>query len=132
MRRSHYHLHTIIFRDTTNPLVVEMLDNEKKTQELHSQINALEIRLEELKRQLRVTKNGIDVSSNPSTEAQCKRSEDSPAVLTDRNWNWPLEMVEYQRYGRQMIMPEIGLHGGQLCCNMISRYLWSLIKDSLI
>lgn len=25
--------------------------------------------------------------------------------------NWPLAPVEYQRYGRQMIMPEIGLHG---------------------
>lgn len=25
--------------------------------------------------------------------------------------DWPLASVEYQRYGRQMIMPEVGLHG---------------------
>jgi adenylyltransferase/sulfurtransferase len=26
---------------------------------------------------------------------------------------WPLEKNEYKRYGRQLIMPEIGLHGEQ-------------------
>lgn len=26
-------------------------------------------------------------------------------------WSWPLSKEEYKRYGRQMIMPEIGLEG---------------------
>lgn len=26
-------------------------------------------------------------------------------------WKWPLEEHEYQRYGRQMIVPKFGLHG---------------------
>lgn len=30
---------------------------------------------------------------------------------TDEGRKWPLEPAEYQRYGRQLIMPEIGLQG---------------------
>ena len=27
------------------------------------------------------------------------------------NWNWPMKREEYKRYGRQLIMPEIGIRG---------------------
>lgn len=30
---------------------------------------------------------------------------------TNSSWRWPLSREEYQRYGRQMITPEIGLEG---------------------
>lgn len=30
---------------------------------------------------------------------------------TSSSWRWPLSRAEYQRYGRQMITPEIGLEG---------------------
>ena len=26
-------------------------------------------------------------------------------------WNWPMKREEYKRYGRQLIMPEIGIRG---------------------
>ncbi|KXL48532.1 hypothetical protein M433DRAFT_142000 [Acidomyces richmondensis BFW] len=35
-------------------------------------------------------------------------SAEDPAAMKRR---WPLESYEYKRYGRQLIMPEIGLHG---------------------
>ena len=38
----------------------------------------------------------------------------APFTLTTANpdaWRWPLEAEEYTRYGRQMIMPEVGLQG---------------------
>jgi len=30
---------------------------------------------------------------------------------TNPNWKWPLSPDDYKRYGRQLIMPEIGLRG---------------------
>ena len=30
---------------------------------------------------------------------------------TSTHGRWPLESDEYKRYGRQMILPEVGLHG---------------------
>lgn len=32
-------------------------------------------------------------------------------IEPDETTRWPLEKNEYKRYGRQLIMPEIGLHG---------------------
>lgn len=38
--------------------------------------------------------------------------ENAPSVqAASQRRRWPLEAEEYKRYGRQMIMPEIGLHG---------------------
>lgn len=34
-----------------------------------------------------------------------------PEVTVAQTSKWPLQAEEYKRYGRQMIMPEIGLHG---------------------
>ena len=41
-------------------------------------------------------------------EQEAKAAEKS---LPDRVSRWPLEKNEYKRYGRQLIMPEIGLQG---------------------
>lgn len=38
-----------------------------------------------------------------------KRSQD--VAISEKNPRWPLEKEEYKRYGRQLIMPEIGLEG---------------------
>lgn len=41
------------------------------------------------------------------------RPSSSPSLRrqTSTQGRWPLEAEEYKRYGRQMILPEIGLHG---------------------
>lgn len=43
----------------------------------------------------------------PSTESTIHHQ----AINTTDNYAWPLEAAEYLRYGRQMILPEIGLSG---------------------
>ncbi|GAO13201.1 hypothetical protein UVI_02025510 [Ustilaginoidea virens] len=35
-------------------------------------------------------------------------------------WKWPLEALEYQRYGRQMIVPKFGLEGTVPPCPLLS------------
>jgi adenylyltransferase/sulfurtransferase len=39
--------------------------------------------------------------------------QEHPVASNDTNdtGRWPLEAIEYKRYGRQLIMPEIGLQG---------------------
>lgn len=44
-----------------------------------------------------------------SPEAQQAAGQDSKPNST--HGRWPLETDEYKRYGRQMILPEVGLHG---------------------
>lgn len=39
--------------------------------------------------------------------AEAQQRQASPKL----NWKWPLEEHEYQRYGRQMIVPNFGLDG---------------------
>jgi adenylyltransferase/sulfurtransferase len=42
-------------------------------------------------------------------EQEHNTREATDGVSTEKRW--PLEKNEYKRYGRQLIMPEIGLHG---------------------
>jgi adenylyltransferase/sulfurtransferase len=44
-----------------------------------------------------------------SPEAQ--QQNGNPAQPKTTHGRWPLESEEYKRYGRQMILPEVGLHG---------------------
>jgi adenylyltransferase/sulfurtransferase len=44
-----------------------------------------------------------------SPEAQ--QQNGNPAQPKTTHGRWPLEGEEYKRYGRQMILPEVGLHG---------------------
>ena len=90
-----------------------MFDASQGVQAIRAQIDALECQLHDLKQQLAIAEKNVDVSHNPSPTAQSKNTEDTPALHTVRDWRWPLEGEEYNRYGRQMIMPEIGLHGEQ-------------------
>ena len=57
---------------------------------LRDRIRNLEAELDDLKKQL------LEAET-----AETKHSE----------WAWALDSEEYQRYGRQMIMPEVGLQG---------------------
>ena len=89
---------------------------------LRSQIQALEAELVVLKRRLDDAENVLGVSPtvppiNPSTLVSPIDASNSPvevfaaAEKNDHDWTWPLDVDEYKRYGRQMIMPEIGLKG---------------------
>ncbi len=73
-----------------------MSGSNSAAQVLRHRIQNLETELKDLKKQLLETE-----------------AEEAPHSSVDPagEWTWPLASEEYQRYGRQMIMPEIGLQG---------------------
>ncbi|KAJ9621544.1 hypothetical protein H2203_007031 [Taxawa tesnikishii (nom. ined.)] len=46
----------------------------------------------------------------PSTAAAASTGNEEP-IKHEQPWSWPLTAEDYKRYGRQLIMPEIGLQG---------------------
>lgn len=84
--------------------------------ELRTRIELLEAQLQELKQQL--SEAGQDaghVVQEPFVAPTAAPTEHAEGVTTSKighSRKWPLEAEEYIRYGRQMIMPEIGLQGG--------------------
>ncbi|MCJ1432027.1 Urmylation protein [Xylographa pallens] len=76
------------------------------------QIESLESRLHELKRQLAELGEVAKVpNAKPGTQPSKRSTQGSPKPTPCTRRPWPLNATEYTRYGRQMIMPEIGLHG---------------------
>lgn len=53
---------------------------------------------------------------------RCAESEKE----NDEEWKWPLEEHDYQRYSRQMIVPNFGLQG---MCSFVSCVLACLLDD---
>ena len=77
-----------------------------RVQKLEQQIAEHEERLQQLKLeldQLKASASAIDIS------------DELPALKSDvsapSKWDWPLAADEYKRYGRQLILPEVGLQG---------------------
>jgi adenylyltransferase/sulfurtransferase len=73
---------------------------ESKCIALRAQIAATESKLADLKRKL---------STLEATSADQVKQEDTTDNVKARKW--PLLAEEYRRYGRQMIVPQIGLQG---------------------
>ena len=80
---------------------------------LKKQIEATEAELFNLKAQL------AQVEADCATQSPSKLSVDAPRGLVahDAEKKWPLLPEEYKRYGRQIIVPSIGIEG-------ISLYLY--------
>lgn len=89
-------------------------------------VHALRIQIQGLTDELSVLKRhlahveAVDSSQAsqpiiPSTTllADAETSAEQPTAAKDEqnDSRWPLDIDEYSRYGRQMIMPEIGLEG---------------------
>lgn len=86
---------------------------------LHTRIQRLEDELVVLKRQL-ANAEAVDpsqasrpISPSMAVSIDAATSVEQPTAAKDKenDSRWPLEADEYRRYGRQMIMPEIGLEG---------------------
>lgn len=92
----------------TNPPYVpvcEMEDLETKCASLRTEVAATEAQLARLKRELHdaeeaALKSRAQDASDANTEAK-----------TRAKGKWPLSREEYRRYGRQMIVPQLGLQG---------------------
>jgi adenylyltransferase/sulfurtransferase len=71
---------------------------------LKKQIATTEEQLKRLNEQL------VAVEAQRSIEKAVDRLELGAGPVT--TGKWPLELPEYKRYGRQMIVPNIGIQGG--------------------
>ena len=73
---------------------------------LQAQIAATEAQLAGLKRDLANAEKAAAASSETANDAES--TTDKPNTSANR---WPLLQEEYRRYGRQMIIPQVGLEG---------------------
>lgn len=77
----------------------------KSADQLREQIIKAEEELRALKEQLaQVDEQTLDPGPVPSWKEQ-EKENGTPA------WKWPLSAEEYERYGRQLILPSVGIHG---------------------
>ncbi|KAL9609637.1 MAG: hypothetical protein Q9167_005614 [Letrouitia subvulpina] len=81
-------------------------------QSLRAQVKSTENQLNQLKRQLE------QAEQRKAKENAKDEEQQSPAIpfphspsRANGNWPWPLQPDEYKRYGRHMILQEIGLQG---------------------
>ncbi|MCJ1286600.1 Urmylation protein [Xylographa opegraphella] len=92
--------------------IILMCDQASAADGIRTQIELLESQLLELKKQLSdlgdiAELRNVEPGTQPGQTFAHRASETHTA--TERPW--PLSSTEYLRYGRQMIMPEIGLQG---------------------
>lgn len=75
----------------------------KSAQQLREHISKAEEELRSLREQL----------SRAEAEEQVKdqEAETVPPVDNGSAWKWPLKAEEYDRYGRQLILPNVGIQG---------------------
>src|SRR6266498_3872497 len=71
-------------------------------QELRLQLDEKNARLKELEEQLQC---------QPAAQPIQSQVHGAPETFSPERPHYPLLAAEYQRYGRQMILPEIGLQG---------------------
>lgn len=83
-----------------------MADIEETCASLRTQIAAAEAQLAGLKRDLANAEKAA--AATPETAGKKKDAQNGTES------RWPLLQEEYRRYGRQMIVPQIGLEG-ELC-----------------
>lgn len=101
-----------------------LLEGEANIDSLRCQVAEAEQRLDDLRRQLQEAEHlPIGPSNGHYLKSPCSSldtSSDSPAPFPVSTH--PLELEEYTRYGRQMIVPSIGLEG-QIMSQVTARVL---------
>lgn len=95
------------------------MDHSSFVKLLRDQVSQHERQLDRLKDQLAQELAQVDKCSR-QPDAQPLNGHPSsggadrifpPAEAAPRSWGWPLPYNDYNRYGRQMVVPEIGLEG---------------------
>ncbi|KAI6607754.1 Urmylation protein [Pyricularia oryzae] len=80
-----------------------MEEADKRAEELRAQIAECEATLQSLKEQLAAAEAAKTPPYSDSTETDRGSSSST--------WKWPLAEAEYERYGRQLILPSVGIQG---------------------
>lgn len=52
-----------------------------------------------------------DLHAQLAVAESTRREADQSASAAQHDWKWPLKEDEYERYSRQMIVPNFGLQG---------------------
>ncbi|OTA98498.1 hypothetical protein M426DRAFT_109555 [Hypoxylon sp. CI-4A] len=80
-----------------------------KAEQLRGKISQAERDLDNLRRQLAE----LESSTKPSRTAQAPDSilDHKKSTEESLTWKWPLSEDEYSRYGRQLILPTVGIKG---------------------
>ncbi|KAL4928763.1 Molybdopterin-synthase sulfurtransferase [Aspergillus undulatus] len=86
-----------------------MVDPEAKCASLRTEIAATETQLANLRRELHDAEEAA--RSNRSQNATDTTTTTTTEVKKEGKSKWPLLSEEYRRYGRQMIVPQVGLQG---------------------
>lgn len=73
----------------------------KSAQQLREQILKAEEELRNLREQL----------AQAEAQDQDQEAENGAASTDGSAWKWPLKAEEYDRYGRQLILPNVGIQG---------------------
>lgn len=85
---------------------------ETAVETLRSQIIRLENQLAHLNVKLVEAETSASAILHPGGSSNSDITEKEAALSKfDEHGRWPLDADEYKRYGRQLIMPEIGLKG---------------------
>ncbi|KAL4800902.1 hypothetical protein BDV19DRAFT_3956 [Aspergillus venezuelensis] len=85
-----------------------MVDLDAKCASLRTEIAATEAQLAKLKRELQDVE---ETARTCETQNAAATTTTTAEADTQRNSTWPLLQEEYRRYGRQMIVPQVGLQG---------------------
>ncbi|KAI6093491.1 adenylyltransferase [Hypoxylon rubiginosum] len=81
-----------------------------KAEQVREQIARTENELQDLRRQLSELESPIqnlNLDKGPSSISETKQ----PGDASTPEWKWPLREEEYSRYGRQLILPIVGIKG---------------------
>ncbi|KAI0125440.1 ThiF family protein [Xylariales sp. AK1849] len=78
-----------------------------RADELRRQITETEEQLEALRAQL----EALELSAGRPQDATPERTATKPPGLPAVPWKWPLHEEEYARYGRQLVLPTVGIKG---------------------
>lgn len=107
---------------------------EDRAHALRRQIATAEIELTALKQQLLSIEGKTDdrlddtnTKHHETTGANASPASEKDGHATLEGYKWPMALNEYKRYGRQMIVPDIGLEGRLL----FSRKRCSLVHSLL-
>lgn len=88
-----------------------MNDDNETVKALRSQIDDCATHLDDLKKKL-IRAQQAKTTPNGDGSLSASISPKQPTTSNQKvDWRWPLDADEYKRYGRQMIIPEIGIDG---------------------
>lgn len=88
-----------------------------RIQKLEAELSVLTRRLAEVEVvDISEASRPVELSTLVPIDAETPPEQPIAARKADDDWRWPLDADEYRRYGRQMIMPEIGLEGSLPAC----------------